>query len=403
MRFRNLVIIGIAAFLIYFIFINGKKTATTEEHTSRVAFVADPGLYYDMHELYASEKSEELHKRFQRLNKRGVFNGTVLYAENGKEIYKGAFGFEDFRKKDSMRVDAAFQLASVSKMFTAYAVMVLESEGKLNYDDSITRFIPEFPYPGVTVRQLLTHRSGLSRYMSLADKYWNINTPIRNEDVVALFVKHQPSPYFKPDDGFHYCNTNYALLASVVERATGKPFDEYVKEKVFDPIGMTGSFVYHIANDSVIRYEIPVGVPGYRVRGRRISKVSDYYLNGVMGDKGVYSTVEDLFKFSLALDRGYPVSLQALEEAFSPGSPKYYRRKDNYGFGWRLKESQDSTAYHFGWWKGFRTYFIRDMENQRVLIALTNTHTGVSSGVLWDVIKDEGKSENLFELYSSLD
>lgn len=402
MRLRNLVIIGLSAFLIYFVFINGKKTATTEESSQGIAFVAAPGTYYDMHDLYAAEKGAELQQRFQRLNKRGVFNGTVLYAEHGEVVFKGAYGYEDFRKKDSMPLDAAFQLASVSKMFTAYAIMVLESEGQLEYDDSITRFIPEFPYPGVTVRQLLTHRSGLSRYMSLADKYWNINTPIRNEDVIGLFVKYQPSPYFKPDDGFHYCNTNYALLASVIERATGMPFDHYLKNKVFDPIGMSNSFVYHIENDSVIRYEIPVGIPGYRVRGRRITKVSDYYLNGVMGDKGVYSTVEDLFKFSLALERGYPVTLEALEEAFSPGSPKYHRRKDNYGFGWRIKESRDSTAYHFGWWKGFRTYFIRDMENQRVLIALTNTHSGVSSGVLWDVIDNKDRSEKLSELYAKL-
>lgn len=402
MKFKNILIFAVGAFVLYFIFFNGKKTSVAE-NKNEVVFIANEDIYHNVHELYAEEKSEELEKRFQRLNKRGVFNGTVLYAENGQEVYKGAFGFEDFRKRDTMDIDDSFQLASVSKMFTAYAIMILEERGQLAYDDTITRFIPEFPYAGVTVRQLMTHRSGLSRYMSLADKYWSVNKPIRNEDVVQLFVTYQPDPYFKPDKGFHYCNTNYALLASVVERISGQPFDDFMKENVFDPLQMKNSMVYHIENDSVIRYKVPVGVSGYRVRGRRITSVSDYYLNGVMGDKGVYSTVEDLFKFSQALDNGDPVSLETLEEAFSPGSPKYHRRKDNYGFGWRIKESQDSTAYHFGWWKGFRTYFIRDMENQRVLIALTNTHSGVSSGVLWDVIKNENKSENILKIYSDLD
>lgn len=402
MKYRNLVIIGVSVFLIYFIFISGKKSAITETK-NEIQYIADTSIYYDIHQLYAEEKGAELAKRFKRLNKRGVFNGTVLYAENGREIYKGAFGYEDFRKKDSMDVDDAFQLASVSKMFTAYAIMVLKEDGKLSYDDTITQFIPEFPYHGITIRQLLTHRSGLSRYMSLADKYWSVNKPIRNEDVIKLYVKHIPAPYFKPDDGFHYCNTNYALLASVVERIAKQPFDEFMQDRVFGPLEMSNSFVYHIDGDSVIRYEIPVGVSGFRVRGRRITKVADYYLNGVMGDKGVYSSVEDLFKFSLALDNGYPVSLQSLEEAFSPGSPPYYRRKDNYGFGWRIKDSHDSTAYHFGWWKGFRTYFIRDMENNRTLIALTNTHSGVSSGVLWDVIQNEGKYEKLLNIYAQLD
>jgi CubicO group peptidase (beta-lactamase class C family) len=402
MRLRNLLIIGLSGILAYFVFFSGKKSAVTEP-TSDFMFIADTGIYHDVHDKYTDLKARELDARFHRLNKRGVFNGTVLYAENGSILYKGAFGYSDFRKRDTMQVNDAFQLASVSKMFTAYAIMVLKEKGLLDYDDTLTRFIPEFPYPKVTLRQLLTHRSGLSRYMSLADKYWDVNTPIRNEDVIDLFVKYQPAPYFQPDKGFHYCNTNYALLASVVERITGQPFDVFVKEEIFDLLQMDNSFIYHIQDDSVIRYKIPMGISGYRVRGRRIRSVSDYYLNGVMGDKGVYSTVEDLYKFSRGLDTGFPIPLASLEEAFIPGSPKYYKRKDNYGFGWRLKEEADSTAYHFGWWKGFRTYFIRDMYNQRTLIALTNTHSGVSSGVLWDIIQNDEKPDDLLSIYRELE
>ena len=400
---RGILIISGIIVTILAVFISGKQSSRSNKETkSEFHYVADSNIYYRISDLYLDDYANYLSKRFKQLNKRGVFNGTVLYAEHGEVVFKGAYGYADFRKKDSLSLQSAFQLASVSKMFTAAAIMILKTEGKLDYDDSITRFIPEFPYGKVSIRQLLTHRSGLSRYMSLADKYWDINKPINNEDVVDLFVKYKPKPYFKPDDGFHYCNTNYALLASVVERITGLYFDEFVKLQIFEPLEMDSSFVYNLRSDSVIRYAIPVGVSGYRYRGWRPVPVGDYYLNGVMGDKGVYATVEDLFKFSVALDNGSLIPLDELEEAFKPGSPPYYRRKDNYGFGWRIKDDMDSTAYHFGWWKGFRTYFVRDMQNQRALIILTNTHKGASSSVYWDIIKDPDRPNKIFSLYERI-
>jgi len=401
MRIRKIGIVLLSVVLVYLVFISGKNSAVNRNERD-ISFVADPNLYYNIQDIYSSQKADELQKRFNRLNKKGIFNGTVLYSEHGEEVYKGAFGYEDFRKKTKLQQNSAFQLASVSKMFTAYAIMILKEEGKLSFDDTLTHFIPEFPYYGITIRQLLNHRSGLSRYMSLADKHWDVNKSIRNEDVIKLFVDYKPAPYFRPNNGFHYCNTNYVLLASVAERISGQEFDDFVKERIFNPLGMSESFVYHMENDSAISYQVPVGVPGYRLSRRRLVKVGDYYLNGVMGDKGVYSSVEDLFKFNLAFDNGFPVKKETLQEAFLSGSPKYYNRKDGYGFGWRIKDDMDSTAYHFGWWKGFRTYFIRDMENERTLIALTNTHQGVSSKVIWDMIKDENRAEGLFEIYKTL-
>lgn len=381
--------------------IAGRKTTVNNELV-HAPFIAGENIFYDVGEILANQKSSVLDARFNNLNKKGVFNGTILYAENGEVVFKEAYGYENFKQKDSLEISSSFQLASVSKMFTAAAIMVLAEDNKLQYDDTITRFIPEFPYYDITIRQLLTHRSGLSRYMSLADKYWDINKPINNEEVIELYVKYKPDPYFKPDNGFHYCNTNYALLASVVERISGQPFDVFMKENIFDPLQMNNSFVYNLRGREDINTSIDVGVPGYRYRRWRLIEVGDYYLNGVMGDKGVYSSVEDMYKFNIALDNGALVSNTSLEEAFSPGSVKYYKRKDNYGFGWRIRESADSTAYHFGWWKGFRTFYIRDMKNDRTLIALTNTHKGFSSSILWDIIEDENRTQDLLKIYNTL-
>lgn len=401
MKKKNIVILIFLLSVAYITFIGGRDEA--EEKIPITTFVASDNIYYNVQDILIEQKAEELDNRFKRFNKRGVFNGTIIYGEYGHEVFKGAYGYADFRTKEELTLESSFQLASVSKMFTAAAIMVLNEQGKLDFDDTLTKFIPEFPYPGITIRQLLNHRSGLSRYMSLADKYWPVDKPINNEEVIDLFVKYVPNPYFKPDDGFHYCNTNYALLGSVVERISDQTFDVFMKEEVFEPLGMNHSFVYNLNEDSIIRYQVPVGVSGHRYRGWRPIKVGDYYLNGVMGDKGVYSSVEDMFKFNLALDNGSLISFPTLDKAFQKGSPGYYRRKDNYGFGWRLRDNMDSTAYHFGWWKGFRTYFIRDMKNQRVLIALTNTHKGLSSEVLWDIVKDEKRSQEILTIYRQLD
>jgi len=402
LKIRKIVIIILSAVGLYFIFIYGKfkpdYTPLSKEKLSRINKV-----YHDIHEITSKGKAEDIKKNFQKQHHRGNFNGTVLYSEFGKVVYSDAFGFSDFRKGDSLSLHSAFQLASVSKMFTAMAIMLLKERGVLDYEDTITQFIPEFPYQGITIRMLLNHRSGLPRYMSLADKYWDVNKPINNEQVIDLFVKYKPYPYFKPDDGFHYCNTNYALLASIVERITGKAFDVFVKEEIFDPLEMNDSFIYNLRGDSVIHYQIPVGVQGYKYAGRYARKFGDYYLNGVMGDKGVYSSVVDLYKFNCALDSGTLVGLVTLEKAFEPGSPKYYKRKDNYGFGWRIRDNTDSTAYHFGWWKGFRSFYIRDMKNQKTLIVLTNTSKGFPSSILWDIMDEENRINDLISIYSGLE
>jgi CubicO group peptidase (beta-lactamase class C family) len=288
-------------------------------------------------------------------------------------------------------------------MFAATAIMILKEQDKLEYDDSIKDFIPEFPFGNITLRHLLNHRSGLANYMYLADNKWNILKPLANEDMIDLFVQHKPDCYFQPDKGFQYNNTNYALLACIVERISGEPYDRFVKENIFDPLEMDHSLVYCLNVDSLVGGDVPVGVPGYQTRNGRLSKVENNYLNGVTGDKGVYSTVEDLFKFSRALDNGTLLEPATLEEAFTGGSPDSQRRKDNYGFGWRIRKDMDSTVYHFGWWKGFRTYFIRDMKNQKVMIVLTNTTKGFPSDVLWSFMQQNQTSEELLETYNRLD
>ena len=346
-------------------------------------------LFSNLDSAIIAKKAVELDKKFLRLQRLTGFNGTVLFTEKGQIILRKAYGFANVRRRRYLlTTHSAFQLASVSKMFSAMAVMILKTEGKIDYDEDIRAYLPRFPYEGVTCRLLMTHRSGLPRYMSLALAHWNNRRiPLNNDDVIGLFVKYKPDVYFKPNHGFHYCNTNYALLASVVEAVTKKHFDEFVKENIFKPLGMNDSFIYNMRNDSTVPLYVEKGVPGYYKRGWRWRRMENDYLNGVLGDKNVYTSVEDLYKYDRALDNFTLVPDSVLREAFEKGSPKYWRRKDNYGFGWRIKTSMDSVAYHFGWWKGFRTFYIRDMRHQRTLVVLTNKDKGPGSANFWNIIK----------------
>ncbi len=346
-------------------------------------------LFTNLDSIVISEKALELDNRFTFLQKKTGFNGTVLYAEKGRVIFKKAYGFSNVRyKRDSLRTTDAFQLASISKMFTSMAIMILYNDGKLDYDKDIRSYLPDFPYEDVTCRWLMTQRAGLPRYMSLAlDKWPNKKIPLSNDDMLDLFVEYTPDVYFKPNRGFHYCNTNYAILANIVEAISGQYFDEFLKDRLFDPLGMDDSFVYNMRDDSAVPLYINRGTPGFYQRGWRFREMENDYLNGVMGDKNIYSSVEDMYKFDQSLDKFTILPDSVIREAFKPGSKKYWKRKNNYGFGWRIKDGMDSTVYHFGWWKGFRTFYIRDMKYKKTLIVLTNKDKGPGSDNFWNIIK----------------
>jgi CubicO group peptidase (beta-lactamase class C family) len=356
----------------------------------------EPRITYDS--ATAKVKSEWIDSIFTKLSKGYWFNGSVAYLEQGCLIYQKSFGLSNFRTKDTLNIHSAFQLASVSKMFAAMSAMILKEDGKLDYDEDIRTYLPEFPYDGVTTRMLLTHRAGLSRYMTLAHEQWtNKTVPMTNEDMVSLFAEFVPDPYFQPDNGFHYCNTNYALIACVVENISEMQFSDFVKQRIFDPLGMDDSFIYHMNDDTLVSFYVETEVMGHNYRGWRPIRARNEYLNGVTGDKGVYTSIEDLAKFDQAITANLLVADSTMKEAFTPGSPKYWKRKDNYGFGWRIKESEDSTAFHFGWWKGYRAYYIRDMEAAKTLIVLTNKDKGPGSSIYWNIVHDTTHQVKFFE------
>lgn len=312
----------------------------------------------------------QLDSIFSYLHRRKGFNGTVLVTKYDQVMYRGAFGYADFHRKDTLTTHTAFQLASVSKQFTAMAIMMLQEQGKLRYDDSVQQYIPDFPYSGITIRSLLTHRSGLPNYTYFSDELWpNRKIPITNQDVLKLMEVHRPNIFYKPNTRFDYSNTGYALLASIVVKASGMSFATFLQKQIFTPLEMTHSFTYHelAAKEG--------GVANGYISGKR--KRNPDYLDNVLGDKGIYSTVEDLYKWDQALYTQKLVKNSTIKEAFT-GSGLEKKKEEDYGFGWRIRqvESGDTVVYHGGLWHGYNTYLLRNPKDHSAIIVLSNLTNG---------------------------
>ncbi|MEX1187705.1 MAG: serine hydrolase domain-containing protein [Bacteroidia bacterium] len=316
----------------------------------------------------ARRKEANYQAYFENLQKKQGFNGVVLIANNHSVVYQGAFGYSDLHSKTDLVIDDQFQLASVSKQFTAVAVMLLKERNYLDYDDKVTRFISDFPYPDITIRHLLTHRSGLAEYRWFLEKAMeDKHAAISNTDLISKMASLKPGLNFTPGNRFLYSNTGYAVLASIVEKISGTTFSEFMQKVVFQPLGMNNTRIYSKCKSS----QMPGRVTGYERNGRL--KAENDCFNGITGDKNVFSTVNDLFIWDQALYSDKLISQTTLSEAFKEGSPKR-RNNKNYGFGWRLnyENPEKKIVYHGGWWHGFRTYFMRNISDGNTLIVLSN-------------------------------
>ena len=308
----------------------------------------------------------------QNLHKKYGFNGNILVAKKGKIIFQKAIGWADYLHRDSLKINSEFELASVTKTFTSVAIMQLIEEGLISLDDNVKKFYPNFPYDGITVRMLLSHRSGMMNYVYFTDGIWkDKKKPMSNLDVMNLIAEYKPAPYSKPNTRFHYNNSNFMVLAAIIEKVTQKTYADYMMEKVFKPAGMKNTHVY-----STTKYEkIPVDVVGHD-RTWRYSVVQNF-LDGPVGDKGIYSTLHDLVLYDNALKTGRLLNKQSLDSAYK-GRNMPINGHFNYGYGWRMfdENNGDKVVYHTGWWHGFRHIYVRDLKQDIVVIFLGNLTNG---------------------------
>jgi len=337
----------------------------------------------DLARVVYKEKIEQIDSFMQTHHNRFNFQGNVLVAYKGNSIYEGTFGYETPRRKKPLAKDAIFQLASVSKQFTALAAMITIEKGMLNYQDTITEFFPRFPYEGITVQMLLNHTAGLPNYMWLLEHHWNKETIPYNDDVIELMAQHKLHLYFRPGTRFAYSNTGYVILAAVIEKVTGKRFDKYLEQVIFEPLGMKNSYVY----SSAYKEQDPQHLNGYKYWGRGYRRIPATVNDGTVGDKGIYSTVLDLYKWDKALYENTLVREETMQKAFEAAKLKNGNHYP-YGFGFRLRERDGKKeVYHYGKWNGFRTGIIRNIDDTSTIIILNHTDRPYNSRITKNISK----------------
>jgi CubicO group peptidase (beta-lactamase class C family) len=305
---------------------------------------------------------------FQILSEHRGFNGNVLIAQEGRILYKHCFGYADFSKRKPLNIRSTFEIASITKQFTAMAIMMLFEKGRLRFSDRVQKFFPEFPYANINIHQLLTHRSGLPDYMDFANRYMkNKKKQMTNLDVMNMLIRHSPEPIYNPDDYYYYSNTNYVVLACIIERISGIDYSDFIERCIFQPLDMRASFVLgNIGSKNTGRNTI-----GYK-RNKRVA--SEDYLSGTRGDKGIYSTIEDMLKWDQALYTEKLIKQSTLQEAFTPFGFDYQNEKE-YGYGWRIDttSSRGKIVYHGGCWRGYSSLFVRRLTDRSTVIILCNT------------------------------
>lgn len=315
------------------------------------------------------ERSITINNYFIKRFRANLFNGSVLFYDSGK-YFSSSYGYANGRLRTMLREDMPMQIASVSKTLTAYAILNLIDQDRLKINTLITDVIEGFPYSNISLDHLLSHKSGIPNYMNFAEVYCkNKRTHLTNEDVLNMLKRYRPRLEFSPNQRYKYSNTNYVLLALIVERITNISFETYMKDSVFETIGMKNSYIF--TPDMSLRYQ---PVQGHS----NIHSIFPYnYQNGTSGDKGVYTTVFDLLKFDRALRSNLHISPNTLKDACTPHTT-CRPTKDYYGYGWRIRyyDNNDTIIYHNGWWQGFKAYFIRWKNKDRCIIVLSNTVRG---------------------------
>jgi len=312
------------------------------------------------------------------MNTSSDFSGVILVATGGTIIYHKAFGYRDYERKLPLDTANIFELASVTKQFTAMVIMMLKEEGKLDYDDSLSSYIPGLPYKGITIRHLLTHTSGLPDYQEIMDQHWDKSKIASNADNIEYLIKYHPAPIFRPGEKYNYSNTGYMLLATVAEKASGKDFIDLSRDWIFNPLQMSSTDIRtrdekkslnnfargYIYVEDKHRYVAADSFPEFNYT---------IWLGNRKGPGRISSTSSDLLKWDRALYTNQLVKQATLQEAFAPMKLNS-DSLSNYGFGWEIIPVSDNgkIVFHTGDNPGYKTAIMRYIDSDKTIIVLSN-------------------------------
>ena len=318
-------------------------------------------------------------------HKKGGFNGAWLYAEHGEIISKGSVGFRDVENQLPMREDSIFNVASISKQFTAAAIMLLRRRGLLTLEDEITHFFSELPYKGITIRHLLTHTSGLPDFEAWVKKTVKSENSILGNEIVLRYLKESgAAPEFKPGKEYAYGNTDYCLLAEIIKQVSGVPFEDFLREQVFEPAGMISTRVGRPTNAKRASRNLACGL--VLDGGNYVSPETaafDYMVplfDQLRGCSNVYSNTDDLFTWDRALRNETVLTKEEQRAMYAPvvlANGTLARdgdEGDGYGFGWSIAYDSafGSVVRHDGNWDGYMGWYERFLDADRLLVLLNS-------------------------------
>jgi CubicO group peptidase (beta-lactamase class C family) len=287
-----------------------------------------------------------------------VPGASLLVLQDGKPLVRKSYGFASLEEKSEAAPATNYRLASVTKQFTAASILILASEGRLTLDDPIERYFPGLSGP-VTIRHLLTHTSGLVDYEDVMPE--GTTSQIHDIDVLHLLEANR-QVYFSPGTSYRYSNSGYALLALIVERVSGKTFAAFLHDRIFEPLGMKNTVAFEEGVSTVSTRAF-----GYSREGEGWKRDDQSPTSAVLGDGGIYSSVDDLAKWDAALYTD-PRLQPAFEPATATNDPN-----TRYGFGWRIT---GDSIWHTGETRGFRNAIVRYPSRHLTVILLTNRNEG---------------------------
>ena len=300
----------------------------------------------------------------------GAPGASVVVIRRGRVVFERAYGLADLEARTPAAPRTDYRLASVTKQFTAMAVMLLAADGRLTYDDSVSRWLPALPgyARGVTIRNLLNHTSGLWYYEAFVPDTQTYQ--VKDRDALAL-IAQADSLFFPPGSAYRYSNTGYALLALVVEAASGMPFARFLEARIFRPLGMRGSVAFEEGVSTV-----PNRAFGYSRDSSGWHRTDQSNTSAVLGDGGVYTSVRDMVRWDRALERHTLVSAEAQQLAWTPATLTSGSATE-YGFGWFVRRDEGRLrVWHAGSTRGFRNAILRHPDERLTVVVLTNRNEG---------------------------
>lgn len=317
------------------------------------------------------EKLKTIDSWLAQLNRSGKFNGAVVLAKSGDVVFENYYGLNGANTSEQIENHSSFNLASVSKQFTAMGIVVLKNKSLLEYDDEISKYIPELEfYEGVTIQNLLNHTSGIPDYMRLVMKHRAGKELLTVAEMISLYKEEKPKLNFNPGEKFEYSNTGYVLLSEIIERASKQTFSQFMAENIFIPLSMTDTQVFNLLSEAPPRNRVYGFSYKYWLFGGKKQSKDLNYFDGVAGDGGVYSSATDLAIWHKALNEGKLVPREHYEVAYQPAS-LLDGSNTKYGFGWFL--NNDNSVEHAGGWQGFTSFIYRNLKNGDLVVILDNS------------------------------